>query len=56
MDKKETIKLIIDYWHRIAMHHALWYGEAIHQFGREKAFDILKSAYSRGLDIHMKRL
>lgn len=36
MDKRETFQLILDFWHRTIMHHAVWYGEVIHQYGREK--------------------
>jgi len=56
LDKKELVRLIIDYMHRTMMHHIMWYNEVMHQFGREKALEIFKIAYERGYDIHMKRL
>ena len=56
MDKKETAKLIIDFVHRTMMHHAMWYAEVQHQFGREKAFDIMEKAFDRSYQIQMKRL
>jgi len=56
MDKLETIRLIIDFWHRTMMHHAIWYSEVIHQYGREKAWEILQVAYEKSRDIQLKRL
>ncbi|MBN3035577.1 MAG: hypothetical protein JW861_08315 [Bacteroidales bacterium] len=63
MDTQETTEgnlfqaqLIIDFIHRLFMHHALWYGEVRHQLGREKALEILETAWSRSLEIQMTRL
>ena len=53
MDKRETIRLIIDFWHRTMMHHAIWYSEVIHQYGREKAWEILQVAYEKSRDIQL---
>jgi hypothetical protein len=56
MDKKETARLIIDFIHRSVMHHAMWYAEVQHQFGREKAFQIMAESFDRSYEIQMKRL
>jgi hypothetical protein len=56
LNKEETIRLIIDYIHRTMMHHVLWYGEVMHQFGREKALEALNEVYQRSYGIQMKRL
>ncbi|MFO8129117.1 MAG: DUF6125 family protein [Bacteroidales bacterium] len=56
MNKKETVRLIIDYFQRSMMHHAMWFAEVAHQLGREKAFEIMKTASDRSYGIHMKRL
>lgn len=56
MEKKETARLIINYIHRAMMHHALWYAEVEHQFGREKALEIMQKAFYRSYEIQMKRL
>ncbi len=56
MSKKETAKLIIDFIHRTVMHYAMWYAEVQHQFGREKAFEIMEKAFDRSYQIQMKRL
>jgi len=56
MTKEDTARLIIDFFHRTMVHHVLWFSEVEHQLGREKAREILKSAYERSYGIQMKRL
>jgi len=53
---EEKAQLLIDYMHRIMMHHAMWYMEATRQLGQDKAVSILWDAYQRSYDIQMKRL
>lgn len=38
------------------MHHALWYSEVQHQFGREKALEILHEVCNKSYDTQLKRL
>ncbi len=54
--KQQKVKLVLDYIHRAMMHHALWFAEVQHQYGREKAREIMKTVYERTYDIQMKRL
>lgn len=56
LSKEDTARLIMDFFHRIIMHHAMWFAEVQHQLGWEKALDILKVAYERSSNIQMKRL
>lgn len=56
LSKEDTVRLIMDFFHRIIMHHAMWFAEVQHQLGWEKALDILKVAYERSSNIQMKRL
>jgi len=56
LSKEEKLKLIIDFWHRTMMHHAMWFAEVKHQFGEEKAFKLLNIAYSKSYHIQMKRI
>ncbi len=56
LSKEDTARLIMDFFHRIIMHHAMWFAEVQHQFGWEKALDILKVAYEQSSNIQMKRL
>ncbi|MEI8204134.1 MAG: DUF6125 family protein [Bacteroidota bacterium] len=56
LNKEENARLIIDYFHRIMMHHALWFAEVQHQMGKEKAMLIMNEVYKISYDIQMKRL
>ena len=56
MTKADKAKLILDFFHRTMMHHAIWFAEVQHQMGREKAFKALDTAWQRSYDIQMKRL
>ncbi len=54
--KEKNAKLIIDFFHRTMMHHALWFAEVQHQMGREKAYKVLDEAWKRSSSIQMKRI
>jgi hypothetical protein len=56
LDHEHTAKLVLDMFHRIIIHYALWFNEVNHQMGMEKALDILNTASERGYEIQMKRL
>lgn len=56
MDKKETARFTIDLIHRLIVHHGLWFSEAVHQFGRQKAHKLLFTVLERSYGIQMKRL
>jgi hypothetical protein len=56
LNQNQTARLIIDFLHRIAMHHAMWFAEVQHQFGRRKSYDIMGDAYGRSYEIQIKRL
>lgn len=46
----------MDYLHRAMMHHAMWFAEVQHQYGREKAREIMKTVYERTYEIQIRRL
>jgi hypothetical protein len=56
LSHEDTARLVIDFFHRTMIHHAMWLAEVQHQLGREKAWDILKEAHERSYDIQIKRL
>lgn len=56
LSHEDTARLVIDFLHRISMHHAMWFAEVQHQLGRDKARGILTEAYGRSYDIQLKRL
>jgi len=56
LSKEENAQLILDFFHRTMMHHALWFAEVQHQMGREKAFKVLNEAWEKSSSIQMKRI
>jgi Family of unknown function (DUF6125) len=56
LNKKEKSRLIIDYFHRIMMHHTMWFSEVQHQLGKEKALEIMSEVYKKSYALQMKRL
>ncbi len=56
LNNQELAAYILDLFHRIIMHHAMWFMEVRHQLGPDKAWNILETALSRSFDIQMQRL
>jgi len=56
LDEKELARLALDMFHRIMVHYTLWFREVEHQFGLEKALDIMGTAHDRSYTIQMDRL
>ena len=56
LNKEQKALLVMDFFHRIMMHHAMWFAEVMHQFGRDRAYEILKESYQRSSWIQMTRL
>jgi len=52
----EKAAFILDLFHRTTMHNAMWFAEAIHQYGRKRAYEIMKIAYKQSYGIQLKRL
>ncbi len=53
---EENARLVIDFIHRLIMHHAMWFSEVQEQFGQEKALEILTDVCRQSYAIQMKRL
>jgi hypothetical protein len=56
LDKKDTARFVVDLIHRLIMHHGLWFAEASHQVGHDKARALLFEVLTRSCGIQMKRL
>lgn len=56
LDKQGTARLIVDFLHRTAFHHGMWFAEVRHLLGAEKAHEILGEAYARSYGIQTKRM
>ncbi len=56
LNHEDTARLVMDFIHRIIMHHGMWFAEVKHLLGPEKAYSALSEAYARSVEIQMKRL
>ena len=56
LNHEETARFIIDLFHRIMIHHALWFTEVRHQMGTDKALELLHAASRKSYDIQMQHL
>ncbi len=43
--QEDLAKLVMDMFHRIIVHHVLWFREVEHQLGLKKALDVLDQVY-----------
>ena len=53
---KERAAHIIDMFHRITVHHTLWFREAEHQLGFEKALNVMDYAWRQTRKAAVRRL
>lgn len=49
-------RFVLDMFHRIAVHHTLWYMEVEHQMGMEKALNTMGAALDQGREIQLAKL
>lgn len=56
LDARDTARLILDFFHRTMIHHALWFAEVKHQMGEEKGLEMLQAASQKSYDIQMRHL
>jgi len=56
LDHESKARLLMDMFHRIVVHYALWFTEVRHQMGMEKALETLKTASDRSIGIQLNRL
>lgn len=56
LSQEDLGRLTIDMFHRIIVHHVIWFMEVEHQMGFARALDIMDSAYQKSFNIQMNRL
>lgn len=56
LKQEELAGFIIDMFHRMMVHHTLWFREVEHQLGMEKSLGVMGAASKKANDIQMKRL
>jgi hypothetical protein len=56
LNKEQKAGLLMDFFHRIMIHHAMWFAEVQHQYGQEKALEMMKEVYEKSAGIQLDRL
>lgn len=56
LTKEENIRLILDFIHRLMMHHALWFTHVQQQLGSKEAFRVMEEAWEKSITVQMNRL
>jgi hypothetical protein len=56
LDNENTVRFVLDMFHRIIIHYGLWFNEIKHQMGMEKALEALNNASERSYGVQLKRL
>ena len=56
LSQTEKARLVMDFFHRTAIHYGLWFTEVRHQMGMDKALETLGAASEKSLAIQLKRL
>jgi len=56
LSQEDTARLVMDMFHRIMIHYALWFTEVRHQMGMQRALEILKTASEKSIGIQLNRL
>jgi len=56
LSPKDNARLVLDFFHRTMMHHAMWFAEVQHQLGTEKALQAMEEAWTKSYSIQMKRI
>ena len=53
---EDLARFVLDMFHRIAVHHTLWYMEVEHQMGMEKALKAMGTALDQSREIQLAKL
>lgn len=56
LSSEENARLIIDFFHRTMMHHAMWFANVQQNLGKEKALEVLDRVYKQTYSLQMNRL
>lgn len=56
LDVRQLSELVINMLHQIMVHHSIYFMEAEHQFGMERALDIMGEVFPQSINVQFKRL
>ncbi|MHB8158620.1 MAG: hypothetical protein ACYDEQ_14755, partial [Desulfocucumaceae bacterium] len=54
--QEDLARLAVDMLHRTAVHHVFWFKEVEHQYGFERALEIMETVYEKTREAQIKRL
>jgi len=55
LSKQENVALILDFFHRTMMHHAMWFAQVLEKYGPEEAFHIMQEAWKKSSSLQLSR-
>ena len=56
LDHQETARFVVDVFHRLILHHGLWFAEVKHQMGMERALELLAEVGEKSLGLQLRHL
>ncbi len=56
LDHEETARFVVDVFHRLILHHGLWFAEVKHQMGMERALELLAEVGEKSLGLQLRHL
>lgn len=56
LSQTDLVRLLLDLFHRIVIHHGLWFAEVRHQMGADRAHQALEASSKKSLSIQLSRL
>ena len=56
LSNEDLSRLAIDMFHRIIVHHSLWFMEVEHQMGMQEALEVMDTAYRKSFHTQIQRL
>ena len=54
--QQDLARMAVDMLHRTLVHHVFWFKEVEHQFGFEKALEMMGAVYEKSLGLQLNRL
>ncbi len=56
LSKEKKVEFLMDMVHRLIFHHVFWFKEVEHQFGFEKALEVLTEVLNQAKTVHTRRI
>lgn len=56
LSHEETARFVVDLFHRLILHHGLWFAEVKHQVGMERALQLLAEESAKSIGLQLRHL